>query len=96
MDRQMKHTEDIRLAVERIRRMEIMYNLLLDAVRKDPERIDTENEWKHAVDELTEYLAGGKWMHDYELDEAGMLPADLKRGVLSQDGLYNLLSELGV
>lgn len=31
------------------------------------------------------------WMADYEADEAGELPEDLKRGVLSQDGLYNLL-----
>ena len=31
------------------------------------------------------------WMADYEADEAGELPKNLKRGVLSQDGLYNLL-----
>ena len=31
------------------------------------------------------------WMADYEADEAGELPKDLKRGVLSQDGLYDLL-----
>lgn len=28
---------------------------------------------------------------DYEADEAGLLPADLKRGVLSQDGIDDLL-----
>ena len=28
---------------------------------------------------------------DFELDEEGKLPADLKRGVLSEDGIYNLL-----
>ena len=28
---------------------------------------------------------------DYEADERGELPPDLKRGVLSQDALYNLL-----
>ncbi len=27
------------------------------------------------------------------LDELGLLPEDLKRGVLSQDGLYDLLDE---
>ena len=26
------------------------------------------------------------------LNEAGQLPSDLKRGVLSEDGLYNLLN----
>ena len=28
---------------------------------------------------------------DYEADERGELPPDLKRGVLSQDALYDLL-----
>ncbi|MBQ2991766.1 MAG: DUF4298 domain-containing protein, partial [Clostridia bacterium] len=31
---------------------------------------------------------------DYAADERGEWPADLKRGVLSQDGLYNLLTEI--
>ena len=33
------------------------------------------------------------WKRDYEADEAGQIPSDLKRGVLSQDGLYNLLHD---
>ena len=31
---------------------------------------------------------------DYEADERGELPPDLKRGVLSQDALYDLLERL--
>ena len=42
---------------------------------------------------LESYYAGD-WKADFELDEAGLLPANLKRGVLSEDGLYNLLEEL--
>ena len=30
---------------------------------------------------------------DFEADEEGKLPADLKRGVLSEDGIYNLLTD---
>lgn len=44
---------------------------------------------------LTEYYESGLWLKDYELDEKGLLPKELKRGVLSQDGLYNLLCERG-
>lgn len=33
------------------------------------------------------------WRADFEVDEQGQLPADLKRGVLSEDGLYNLLTD---
>ena len=43
---------------------------------------------------LEEYYTFGEWREDYEADEAGQLPPDLKRGVLSQDGVFNLLERL--
>ena len=43
---------------------------------------------------LQRYYEGGQWLRDYRLDEAGLLPRHLKRGVLSEDGVYNLLTEL--
>ena len=43
---------------------------------------------------LDEYYISGEWQEDYEADEAGSLPSDMKRGVLSQDGLYDLLEEI--
>lgn len=48
--------------------------------------------------ELEAYYTGPLWIEDYAADEAGELPAGLKRGVLSQDGVFNLLEscrELG-
>ncbi len=33
------------------------------------------------------------WRDDYEDDEKGKLPPDLKRGILSEDTLYNLLTD---
>ena len=42
---------------------------------------------------LREYMDSGRWRKDYEADEKGKLPAGMKRGVLSQDGLYNLLAD---
>ena len=43
--------------------------------------------------ELSSYYESDLWMEDYEADEAGELPPDVKRGVLSEDGLFNLLTE---
>lgn len=48
--------------------------------------------------ELEAYYTGPLWREDYEADEAGQLPANLKRGVLSEDGIDHLLErsrELG-
>ena len=43
---------------------------------------------------LEKYQASGQWLKDYKCDERGELPKNLKRGVLSEDGLYNLLCDL--
>ncbi|MBR6951223.1 MAG: DUF4298 domain-containing protein [Oscillospiraceae bacterium] len=42
---------------------------------------------------LEAYYCGPEWKLDYEADESGRIPADLKRGVLSQDGIGDLLDE---
>ncbi|MBR5502133.1 MAG: DUF4298 domain-containing protein [Oscillospiraceae bacterium] len=39
------------------------------------------------------YFDGGLWAEDYAADEAGLLPAALKRGVLAQDALWNLFEQ---
>ena len=62
--------------VERIQRMEAHFD------RAEPEDL--------AI--LAEYYDSGLWLSDYEADERGEIPKNLKRGVLSQDGLYDLLS----
>lgn len=40
---------------------------------------------------LEAYYTGPDWKEDYEADEKGLLPPDLKRGVLSQDAVGDLL-----
>lgn len=41
---------------------------------------------------LAEYYGSDEWKQDFADDEAGLLPKDLKRGVLSEDGIWNVLS----
>ena len=42
---------------------------------------------------LEQYYGSEVWKQDYADDEAELLPADLKRGVLSEDGIWNLLED---
>ena len=65
--------------IERIRRMEELYDMA---------RVTGQ-----IPQELREYYENGQWLRDYEADERGELPAGLKRGVLSQDGLWDLLNK---
>ena len=45
-------------------------------------------------EELLRYYTGGQWLADFEADQRGELPPELKRGVLSEDGLWNLLTNV--
>lgn len=73
------------LAIVRVRRMERYFDALLAA----PENPDPK-----LVKILWAYIDSGLWLRDYALDEEGAFPKNMKRGVLSEDGLWNLLSEL--
>lgn len=61
---------------------------------QDNERINRIKEMERHYDALREYMDSGLWLQDYEADERGELPSGLKRGVLSEDGLYDLLTEI--
>lgn len=43
---------------------------------------------------LERYYGSEEWKQDLAADEARLLPANLKRGVLSEDGIWNLLSDV--
>ncbi len=80
--------------INRIIHMEKCFDELLEAQGLNLESIFTDNKLKKRYETLQEYYENGLWLQDYECDERGELPKDLKRGVLSQDALYNLLSEI--
>ena len=48
---------------------------------------------QEALRTLGEYYGSEEWKQDYADDEAGRLPHDLKRGVLSEDAIWNLLAD---
>ena len=49
---------------------------------------------QEAISALEAYYGSREWKRDLAADEAGKLPADLKRGVLSEDGIWNLLEQV--
>ena len=78
--------------VGRITRMEQYFDTLSQA---EPRQIREDPALQEMLRALTEYYEGGSWAADYEADEQGKIPQNLKRGILSQDGLWNLLCEIG-
>ena len=56
---------------------------------------DAFEEFRAAQDDITaleDYYLTRLWMKDYEADEAGKVPADINRGALSEDGIYNVIT----
>lgn len=80
--------------VDRIFKMEQNFDIVSMVLKHNPKSINNSLN-RNMIDELKEYYDSGQWLKDYEADEQGKIPRDLKRGVLSQDGLYNLLCEIG-
>ena len=75
------------MMIQRIEEMEKIFDKVQNGIAENNVSIE------EMVLELKIYYESGLWLSDYEADERGELPVGLKRGVLSQDGLYNLLCE---
>lgn len=82
-------TEQIR----RIKQMEKRLNRASSAVRRFSSALDKFEDVQDAIAALDDYYSCELWRKDFADDEAGLLPDDLKRGVLSEDAIWNLLSD---
>ncbi|MBQ7904503.1 MAG: DUF4298 domain-containing protein [Spirochaetaceae bacterium] len=92
----MKFLESIKVkfAISRIIKMEKIFDDLKFSFEKSKEEFYKNKNLQRKLKVLTNYYENGKWLKDYQLDEENLLPKTLKRGILSQDGIYNFLSEV--
>ena len=72
--------------IERITNMESLFDKSEEVVKRLEAALED-------FAKLEAYYNSLQWRKDFEADEAGKLPKDLKRGVLSEDGLWNLLED---
>lgn len=79
--------------IERIRHMEQNLEEASQALKDLDVAFEKYEKVQKQIAELSEYYGSDEWRKDYDDDSAGRLPQDLKRGVLSEDAVYNLLME---
>ena len=79
--------------IERIRQMEQRFNKALAIIQESTKTPESLEAIKEDIAILDEYYGSEVWRQDFADDEAGRLPKGLKRGVLSEDGIWNLLSD---
>ena len=80
--------------IERIKEMEGRLERAAAAVMDMSAALDKYEAVQEDIKALRKYYDSRQWKQDYADDEAGRLPADLKRGVLSEDSIWNLLEDV--
>lgn len=71
--------------------MQDRYDELTRVLAGLDEAISEYKNFKPDLEVLKEYLNSGQLKVDAHIDDADQIPAEIKRGVLSDDGLYELL-----
>ena len=90
VDELYEYLKKVEEAIRRVNAMEAIMDRVAEALNNG-EKYEGMDENVEALEAYYAY----NWKDDFELDEAGAFPKDMKRGILSEDGLYNLLDELG-
>ena len=80
--------------IARITGMEARMDRVQAAAAALEQALDAWEAAQQELEPLARYYASPLWREDFEADGAGQLPPDLKRGVLSEDGLWNLLERV--
>lgn len=79
--------------IERIEQMEHHLECASQAMTRVSAALDELEGAVAVIHELSAYYGSEDWKQDFADDEQGLLPHDLKRGVLSEDGIWNLLED---
>lgn len=79
--------------IERIEHMEQNLERATDALRVLNDALDEYEAAQDALHELDIYYGSDTWKQDFSDDEQGRLPNTLKRGVLSEDAIWNVLED---
>lgn len=80
-------------AQERIKAMEAIFDKAAKVMQDLEKHMSRFEDIQSDIKKLEAYYTSKDWKNDFKLDEEGLLPDDLKRGVLSEDGVYDLLEK---
>ena len=80
--------------IERIKKMERCLDRASQTVMRLSAALDEYADVQDALRQLSDYYGSDQWKHDFADDSSGRLPQDLKRGVLSEDAVWNLLEDV--
>lgn len=77
--------------IKRVAQMEEATNRMNAANEALQATLDEWRKARTAFQEVQEYYYSDKWRSDMELSNQGKLPTDMPQGVLSEDGIYDVM-----
>lgn len=90
----MSKENELEVIIKRVQQMEQYLDDVVAALNEETGQPLQDEQLESKWEILLDYYTSGLWLSDYERDERGELPQDLKRGVLAQDTIYNLITEI--
>ncbi len=78
---------------ERIEKMEAVYDKCREAVDKLLTAAEDYAAIKPQLDELARYYESPLWLEDFDADRNGKIPNTIKRGILTEDAIWDLLTD---
>ncbi len=79
--------------IKRIQEMEKLLNECRKVLDDCDKALSDFRSIQQKIEELEAYYTGKKWMKDYDDYVMGRIPKDLPCGVLSEDAVYDLLTQ---
>ena len=76
---------------EHIYQMEAILDKAIQKMDALEAHMEEYEKFQSEIRKLEAYYRSQQWKDDFALEEAGELPDDLNCGVLSEDGIYNVL-----
>ena len=80
--------------IKRIIYMEQILDEATETISSLSEALEKYSAVQDKLQELIAYYSSKQWRQDFDDDSAGKIPSNLKRGVLSEDAVYNLLADI--
>jgi len=77
----------------RIIQMEEIYERIQQKANALEQAISEYEELQSEINILEAYYTSQDWKDDFVMEEKGEIPQGIQRGILSEDGIYNLLEQ---
>ena len=79
--------------IERIKKMEALLDECSEGIAGFEPALEKFAALQEKIKELSAYYSSPEWMSDYDDSNIGKLPKSLKCGVLSEDAVFDLLTD---